>query len=905
MTVDARSYLSPAQATFWQWKEGGEVVAWNDGRTIAFRNELLEVLRRLAPGGLPPLGSVLLLLAATRDNWQEAAASQTVAAVISDSQLGILEQVDTLQEVLEGLEQISRLPAELRSELAAKCTIAEMAFEGARGRGAEATAREVVELLDDKLSDEVRQRSSARLARQSRELMRALHELRPGLARVQPAALRLRMKTGLDELPQAAELELSPAEQVRALLAELRSDEELQGLANLALKLMAAVTLPRKVSEYEEMPMGGFSDIANRGPLDRLLLSELALDDTTLAVRVAMNEALYLRRESPPKTPPQQRAILLEAGIRSWGVPRVYTTAVALALLAAGEKNRVTMVYRAAGSEAAPVDLTTRNGLIEHLAALEPDLHPGAALAAFRAEFEDSLGSEPVLVTTDEVVADSQFLAEIGQAGLAPVLLASVGRNGSFRLVERSGRGERTLREARFELEELFSSPQRVVPSLVDRPWARGLPAILSVSPFPLLLPHNIDPKRLWQVEGHGALAISNDRRLMHWSQPGRGAKQLADDLPKGALWWAASDAKFDGRLRAIIGFMAPNGLHVLEIDLDNQACATAPLAVERGVRAFCHHNGALFAIFPREVHLYDEPSREFRPVAQLPPGMLHHAHRFFRSAGNEQWYALAHDGLRGTFAQVLGRDDRRCPKLQAMFERAGVDGPVGVTHRGDLYSTATSTLRKVHHSLSHPQVAAVSANGKRIVLREAERKAACAVVDVDTLAVQHHTGDPTLLAEGWQTSIHAVSVRNNFTYIFVDDRGVLTLTSKKNRQLAIDYDPATDRIRLRPNEGAPPRGPRLTFKQVEVAANVGYTLTVATWDDGSQAFLDSRGLLHLKSADEHEVPECTIVLVDGELSGWCADGRMWGTPYFLGSRPGDAKQEIYESVIRGFTERI
>ena len=71
--------------------------------------------------------------------------------------------------------------------------------------------------------------------------------------------------------------------------------------AGFARQLMAAVTLPRRLADPEEIAMGGVSDISNRGPLDRLLLTELVHDDLTLAVRVSSNEALYLRRESPPR----------------------------------------------------------------------------------------------------------------------------------------------------------------------------------------------------------------------------------------------------------------------------------------------------------------------------------------------------------------------------------------------------------------------------------------------------------------------------------------------------------------------------------------------------------------------------------------------------------------------------
>src|SRR5439155_18569938 len=109
------------------------------------------------------------------------------------------------------------------------------------------------------------------------------------------------------------------------------------------------IHLPRRLNEAEELPVGGVSDIAPRGPLDRLLLSELAHDDLTLAVRVAMNEALYYRRESPPRTPPRQRHLVLDSGVRLWGLPRLYGTAVALAMTAHHDSHLEVQAHRAAG----------------------------------------------------------------------------------------------------------------------------------------------------------------------------------------------------------------------------------------------------------------------------------------------------------------------------------------------------------------------------------------------------------------------------------------------------------------------------------------------------------------------------------------------------------------------------
>src|SRR5262245_4158305 len=60
-----------AGGPLWEWADNGGVVLWNDGATIAFREEVIRVLSRLAPNGLPSFGAVLVLLSATRESWPE------------------------------------------------------------------------------------------------------------------------------------------------------------------------------------------------------------------------------------------------------------------------------------------------------------------------------------------------------------------------------------------------------------------------------------------------------------------------------------------------------------------------------------------------------------------------------------------------------------------------------------------------------------------------------------------------------------------------------------------------------------------------------------------------------------------------------------------------------------------
>src|SRR5262249_9146804 len=156
----------------------------------------------------------------------------------------------------------------------------------------------------------------------------------------------------------------------RRLIEDLSRDREYGAVARAARELMAAVRLPRRLAQREELAVGGVSDITNRGPLDRLLLSEFAPDDLTLAVPGAPNNALYLRRDPPMREPPGTLAVLLDSGLRVWGIPRVLASAVALALAACDKQHAQALFWRARGKQLLPVDLLSKKGLTEHLGAL-------------------------------------------------------------------------------------------------------------------------------------------------------------------------------------------------------------------------------------------------------------------------------------------------------------------------------------------------------------------------------------------------------------------------------------------------------------------------------------------------------------------------------------------------------
>jgi hypothetical protein len=136
---------------------------------------------------------------------------------------------------------------------------------------------------------------------------------------------------------------------------------------------------------------------------------------------------------------------------------------------------------------------------------------------------------------------------------------------------------------------------------------------------------------------------------------------------------------------------------------------------------------------------------------------------------------------------------------------------------------------------------------------------------------------------------------------------GSLLLETPHGQLVSLQFSTKPERFVLRPLS-YPTNRDRLVLQPFRLLPAVTpwmrYRLSVATFPDGSQVFLDSRGLLHLKSSDRR-IPEATFVMHDNDAAGWSADGRMWGSSYFLGSMPAAAASEIHKSIFAPFVHRL
>jgi hypothetical protein len=882
---EAREYLRAQPRGLWRWAEHNTVLVWKDGSTIAFREEIVALIEWLAPGGLPSFGALALLLAACRGKMPSAEElyepnEPSGANIPAPLQAARRQLTLQLAEALQELARLPGLPSELITGVKAKCVLAETVFEQARAERY-VNAAAILRGLREPPEESDWNSREAEPARMSG--IRHVHLIALGLRQHSPESLTWRLRTGLDAAPRPVDCELPAAERARRLIDELRDDSEHGAVARAARELLAAVRLPRRLGELEELAGAGVADLSNRGPLDRLLLSELAHDDLTLAVRVALNEALYLRREPPRREPPGTLALLLDSGVRLWGVPRVLGTAVALALIAREKPSSTILQWRAHGNELIPVDLLSRTGLMQHLGVLEPELHPGEALTAFMAALPSGAETQGLLITHRDTLLDPDFRRVL--SGLPLGFVATVERDGNFELHALPLSQRRPLCQAQLDLAAVFPSPSDKPPPAVA--VDANAPAIFGLTPFPLLLP--LAGKIDWAICSKDGTthAVLNDRRLVSYRE--WGGRVLAENLPGGrticmrrvgdVVHWIKAGSRL--RPPRLISFPLPAG-PVRRFDLEGGADM---LAVQL-------HDDVILVIRTNDVRAFAVSDGRALGKAINPYRWIHG--RYFR--GENQFHYVAWDGSAPRFEPLP------LPKLPAaprvIFDREGVPGPWLVLENGCIMSSVTGATIDAGVPRQHSghlcvqvlrdgheiQFSLPAISWRRLVDLNAEQRwdPAASERPGDSMA---RPGD----LPRWNV-LRALEGLARWG-------GTLALAGRKGHWHRL-HGEGGERLRLGELPPPLPLQPELTFPVQPKATDWGCSLHEASWPSGTKVFLDSRGLLHFKS-HKRSVPEVSLVLSDGEVAGWTSEGRVCGPVFFFGRTIVSEPQVVFQGLLR------
>ena len=899
MTVlmELPDYVVSPNPDLWEVTENGEAFVWSDTQSTAALSVQIEsvcgpVLQKR--GGLPSLTAVLFLIDAMTAPMDLSTANARVAELFRPVHHFIRDESD---RIVRWLVACGELNADLRKGPARQGSLLNDLMEHAPSSMFELQALQAIDAmhwLRLSLFDRALKYNRPRFVSQLKSALAIRTLLHFANSPLNDASVRLRMQTGLDELPaEELETKLPPARQYSKLLNDLRHDEELGQFIQMASNAASTLALPRRPSDPDALQVGGVSDITNRGQPERLLATELAADPDLLMARIAHGQALYLRRESPPQHKALRRRVLIENGVRMWGLTRLRATAFALAVAASEDRNRGPQldVLTVTGSSVWEDDLSTRGGLVTQLGRLEPDAHPGDALVELAEAWEEDSEefAEPLLVVSKNTYRDRDFqrcLMDFPR----PYLLARIDKEGLVELLQCSRSGD-----------SVFHKQHMVLPlkRLISSKGPTGdLPIFFQQNPCPLRFSADLSVR--WAIRSYGPTlwTMTHDRRLMCFDTAGVGAIEVMS-LPGEILRARASEKEIILVVAEPIG----NSQKVRHL-LVHASCSEEPRVFkldeesseEQNVRF--EFDGELLRI-GRELTIFDVRNGNVLATESLE-GKRHIGGRFFSELieptvwaavygiDNIQWHKLGQTKFHPGFAFDSEFD---CPSVYsynfAQYQLLSGD-------RNDACRTGTSfvcmSAPKLLFWLTGSVIAEVetsgtgsSSPGQKAQGQEVQRRRWLKLRNMQVTEVTHNCA---AVLNGMDDKLPKLattkSVRCRLQGIAIVD-GSIVLFKNPLLGLAIDIaaSPQKPRRLVLRNFKSTSQFSIVNFEREFKVENSPFpqqwTLKKAVLPQGI-AWLDSRGLLHLRA---HDGSELSLVLNDTHVSGWHSNGSVFGAQYF------------------------
>lgn len=399
------NYYSAYNDYFWQWEEDGEYISIPDNMTIAHRKVVSDLVGALIPNGLPPFGSLLLAILAL-----DGGEASIVAAYDYSMQGDDTIDNGILLSAAAFLRLLSQVPSQYKTGMR-RAMLFQAIFENCHNKVSVKGAQKFYDFL---AADTFSSKTLVRDMPVPESLLRKDYRT--------IALLNKRFKTVKDIIdsiallpaaPEIDEKELKPEDDKESgpkdFIDELAEDSRTFYVGALVRRLWSGLNIPFHTAQPGRQPMGGVSDLSNKGDFDKLLISEYANEDLVFLSRLANNEALFLNREMPPLQNDMRRVLLIDSSLKNWGTPKTIAFATAIAL-ARHPKNKMQCDTHAVGKNYTPVSINDIDGVVDGLAMVDRSLHASEGLEAYFNENKIPSGHEVFFITEASALKQPEML---------------------------------------------------------------------------------------------------------------------------------------------------------------------------------------------------------------------------------------------------------------------------------------------------------------------------------------------------------------------------------------------------------------------------------------------------------------------------------------------------------------
>ncbi|ANE49440.1 hypothetical protein [Flavisolibacter tropicus] len=503
------TYFQSYNEYFWQWEDDGDVIAIPFSSTIAYKAFVLEALELMSPQGLPPFGSLLLTIIAT--NPQGESALNDVYALLDkkldrmvNQQFGDSNQEKAiLVDAFAFLKLLVHLPAKYK-EGRNRLLLLQSLFAGCHNQLAASKAKHILEYYKSGKTNIVNTPSKALHSGAFTHDFRVVSLLHKRFPDNKIIIERLAALPGIETAIAIEEAE--PGEDaLKDFIEELTTHSKTFPVGSLIKRLWSGLNIPFHHYHPSQQPIGGVSDLTNKGTFDRLLISEYANDDIVFLSRLANNEALYINREVPPQQDDQERIILMDVSIKSWGTPRTIAFAILLAIARHPKSNFICKAF-AVGNTYRPIPFETIDDIITSLEELDPCLHPAEGLTTFFKEYGALKNAEVFLVASEDSFRHPQVHKAISDHYALFNYWIQVGQEGSIDLFRRHQNIRKHVQHLQLPLDELW---KREPAQQSNRESSD------SISEYPILFPSPHNPKKVVAAPDGHFIMLTSEKHIL------------------------------------------------------------------------------------------------------------------------------------------------------------------------------------------------------------------------------------------------------------------------------------------------------------------------------------------------------------------------------------------------------
>ncbi|MFT3978882.1 MAG: hypothetical protein QM687_00340 [Ferruginibacter sp.] len=475
---DTRKYFQNYEGYFWQWETDhdameSQVDIYNQlsiphVSVIAYRSHALEILKVMSEESIPPFGAFLLVMYASGNFRFSNFDGLNYYLVKTEKKYG---ELVNRHHVLRFLESVSMLPQKLKTE-ENKVLLLQTVFHNCHQRITASKAQHILRGIEHPgiLND-----CAVLQPFNESAYMRDLKTLELLDTKFPDTASIIRAMEAIPEIPKLEDqiAEQEPVSDGKNFIDLLIEESKTFEVGNLIRHIWSGLKIPMQHFSPGDQPIGGISDMTNKGNINRMLLSEFAYDDDIFLQRVANNEALYIQREIPPEKNVFERVILIDVSLRNWGTPKVLALSTALAIARHPKAKDECHIFLVAKT-AREMKHDTVEDVISALSLVGPVADCSEGLRDFFAKEPVSKKREVFLLTAEDSFAIPAVQKAINEYRDQFRFVVCFNVNGTIQFFKMKQGAKKLLQTIVLPLDELWKRPpvkKMVIPKEEDKTY--------------------------------------------------------------------------------------------------------------------------------------------------------------------------------------------------------------------------------------------------------------------------------------------------------------------------------------------------------------------------------------------------------------------------------------------------